>query len=57
MVLLWHHSEEPFSVPDGTLIFCVKANAERKRKKLDIFGKKGTLESLRGDVCECVRCV
>jgi len=21
MVLLWHHSEEPFSVPDGNLIF------------------------------------
>jgi len=21
MVLLWHHSEEPFSVPDGTFFF------------------------------------
>jgi len=27
MVLLWHHSEEPFTVPEGTSMFlCVAAS-------------------------------
>jgi len=39
MVPLWHHSQEPFLVPEGTFIFlCVPLRAEQNGNLADFFG-------------------
>jgi len=51
MVLLWHHSEEPFSVPDGTfIVLCAASTAPTGLNLAEAFSFPPAVKTLGSGV-------